>query len=140
MLDIQVERYGRADISPLCNHRLWLKCQQFLFTLYLLNTVVITLPPAVRGIADKSLARPGRKQATSTKLGTCSKYSPRRSPHLLARCSNFCKPLKNNSEGCPSNQVSAAAMTSASDKKRRPFNCFCLFVCLFFFFFSPGSR
>ena len=30
--------------------------------------------------------------------------------------STFCKPLKNNSEGFPSNQVSAAAMTSASDK------------------------
>ena len=28
-----------------------------------------------------------------------------------------------NSEGCPSNQVSAAAMT-ASDEKWRPFNCF----------------
>ena len=51
--------------------------------------------------ADMSLARPGRKQATSTKL----------------------KPLKNNSEGCPSNQVSAAAMTSASDEKWRTFNC-----------------
>jgi len=31
---------------------------------------------------------------------------------------------KNNSEGCPSNHVSAAAMTSASDEKWRPFNCF----------------
>ena len=38
--------------------------------------------------------------------------------------SNFCKPLKKNSEGCPSNQVSAAAMTSASDEKWRPFSCF----------------
>ena len=38
--------------------------------------------------------------------------------------SNFCKPLKNNSEGCPSNQVSAAAMTSASDEEWRPFDCF----------------
>ena len=38
--------------------------------------------------------------------------------------SNFCKPVKKNSEGCPSNQVSAAAMTSASDEKWRPFNCF----------------
>ena len=37
---------------------------------------------------------------------------------------NFCKPLKKNkSESCPSNQVSAAAMT-ASDEKWRPFNCF----------------
>ena len=38
--------------------------------------------------------------------------------------SNFCKPLKNNSEGCPSNQVSAAAMTSTSDGELRHFNCF----------------
>jgi len=55
--------------------------------------------------ADKYLARPGRKEATATK------------PY-------FCKPLKKNSEGCPSNQVSAAAMTYASDEKWRPFNCF----------------
>jgi hypothetical protein len=31
---------------------------------------------------------------------------------------------KKNSEGCPSNQVSAAAMTSASDEKWRTFKCF----------------
>jgi len=31
---------------------------------------------------------------------------------------------KQKSEGCPSNQVSAAAMTSASDEKWRPFNYF----------------
>ena len=48
----------------------------------------------VRGGTDKSLARPGRKQATATKLGICSTYSPRGSIHFLARCSNFCKPLK----------------------------------------------
>jgi len=29
-----------------------------------------------------------------------------------------------NTEGCPSNQVSAAVMTSASEEKWRPFNCF----------------
>jgi len=44
--------------------------------------------------ADKSLARPGRKEATSTKLGLYSTYSPQSSVHFLARCSNFCKPLK----------------------------------------------
>jgi len=55
--------------------------------------------------ADKSLARPGRKQATATKL------------YLL-------QATQKNSEGCPSNQVSAAAMTSASDEKWRPFSCF----------------
>ena len=48
----------------------------------------------VRGGADKSLARPGRKQATANKLGIYSTYSPRSSIHFLARCSNFCKPLK----------------------------------------------
>ena len=55
----------------------------------------------LRGEADKSLARPGRKQATATKLGIYSTHSPRSSIHFLARCSNFCKPLKKkkNSEG-----------------------------------------
>ena len=74
--------------------------------------------------ADKSLIRPGTKQATATKLGIYSTHSPRSSIHLLARCSKFRKPLKKNSETCPSNQVSAAAMTSASEEKWRPFNCF----------------
>jgi len=73
--------------------------------------------------ADKSLARPGRKQATAKKLGIYSKYSPRSSIHFLARCYNVCKLLKKRSEGCRSNQVSAAAMTSASDEKWRSFNC-----------------
>src|SRR5215469_2179631 len=82
----------------------------------------------LRGGADKSLARPGRKQATATKLGIYSTYSPPSSIHFLAHCYNFFKPLKKNSDGCPSNQVSAAAMTSASEEKWRPFNCF----------FSPG--
>ena len=48
----------------------------------------------VQGGADKSLARPGRKQVTATKLGIYSTYSSRSSIHFLARCSNFCKPLK----------------------------------------------
>ena len=47
----------------------------------------------LRGSADKSLARQGRKQATATKLGIYSTHSPRSSIHFLARCSNFCKPL-----------------------------------------------
>jgi len=46
------------------------------------------------GGADKSLARPGRKQATATKPGIYSTYSPQSSIHFLVRCSNFCKPLK----------------------------------------------
>ena len=53
--------------------------------------------------ADKSLARPRRKQATATIL-------------LQA--------TQKNSEDCPSDQVSAAAMTCASDEKWRPFNSF----------------
>ena len=73
--------------------------------------------------ADKLLARPGRKQATATKLGIYLTYFPRSSIHFLARCSNFYKPLKKNAEG-PSNQVSAAAMTSTSDEKWRTFKCF----------------
>ena len=48
----------------------------------------------VWGGADKSLARPGRKQATVTKLCIYSTYPPRSSVHFLAHCSNFCKPLK----------------------------------------------
>jgi hypothetical protein len=37
--------------------------------------------------ADKYLARPGRKQATATKLGIYSTYSPRSSIYFLAlRC------------------------------------------------------
>jgi len=78
----------------------------------------------IRGGADKFLARPGKKPATATKLGIYSTHSPRSSIHFLARCSNFCKPLKKKSEGCPSNQVSAADMTYASDEKWRTFNCF----------------
>ena len=50
----------------------------------------------IAGGADKSLARPGRKQATATKLGIYSIYSPRSSIHFLARYSNFYKPLKKN--------------------------------------------
>jgi len=45
------------------------------------------------GSADNSFARPGRKQATASKLGIYSTYSPQSSIHFLARCSNFCKPL-----------------------------------------------
>jgi len=44
--------------------------------------------------ADKSLARPGRRQATATKLRIYSTCSPQSSIHFLALCSNCCKPLK----------------------------------------------
>ena len=77
----------------------------------------------LRGAADKSLSRQGRKQATATKLGIYSTYSPRSSIHFLARCNNFGKSLKKKTEG-PSNQASAAAMASASDEKWQTFNCF----------------
>jgi hypothetical protein len=48
----------------------------------------------LRGAADESLAQPGRKQATATKLGIYSICSPRSTIHFSAHCSNFCKPLK----------------------------------------------
>ena len=57
---------------------------------YLVVVVVVVL----WGGADKSLARPGRKQTTATKLGIYSTYSPRSSIHFLSRCANFCKPVK----------------------------------------------
>jgi len=50
----------------------------------------------IQGGANKSLARPERKQATATNLGIYSTYSPRSSIHFLARYSNFCKALKKN--------------------------------------------
>ena len=71
----------------------------------------------IRGGADKSLAQPGREQATATKLGIYSTYSPRSSIHFLARCSK-------KIQKCPPNQISAAAMISASEEKWRPFNSF----------------
>ena len=73
--------------------------------------------------ADKSLARPGRKQATATKLEIYSSHSAQRSIHFLSLCSNFYKLLNKDSEFCSSNQVPAKAMTSASEEKWLPFNC-----------------
>ena len=70
----------------------------------------------LRGGAGKSSARPGRKQATATKLGIYSAYSTRSSIHFLARCSNFC----NNQQKIRK----VVRPTSASDKKWRSFNCF----------------
>ena len=67
----------------------------------------------VRGGADKSLAPSGRKQATATKLGIYSTYSPRSSLHFLVRFSNFCKPIKKEiqkvvrSTRCPRKQWSS---------------------------------
>ena len=77
----------------------------------------------LRGRADKSSALPGKKQATATKLGIYSTYSPRSSMHFLVRCCNVCKPLKKNSEICPFNQVSVATMPYVSDENWRLFKC-----------------
>ena len=103
----------------------------FYWCLFIVGTLIVSFVKVndtdiqnIRGSGDKPLARPGRKQATATQLGICPTYSPRSSLHFLARCSNFFQPLKKNSEGCPSNHVSAAALISASDEKWRTFNCF----------------
>ena len=54
-----------------------------------------TMAKGNKGVGtDKSLARPGRKKATATKLGIYSIYSPRSSIHFLARCSNVRELLK----------------------------------------------
>ena len=55
--------------------------------------IVLLLITYVRESADKSLVRPGRKQAKATKLRIYSTYSPRSSIHFLALCCNSCKPL-----------------------------------------------
>ena len=65
----------------------------YLFMPYHYIILLLTMS-SVRGGADKSSARPGRKHATATKLGIYSTYSPRSSINFLDRCSNFCKPLK----------------------------------------------
>ena len=70
--------------------------------LILSSAACLALP--YRGV-DKSLARPGRKQATATKL-------------------QILQAKKKKSESYPSNQISGVAMSSASDEKLRPFDCF----------------
>ena len=57
--------------------------------------------------------------------GCCYFLSPTRKVSSYSdQTLTFASHSKRNSEGCPSNQVFAAAMTSASDEKWRPFNCF----------------
>ena len=80
----------------------------------------------VRGGADKSLARPG-----SNKLQRPNSGFIQHTPHEAQNTSQNValtfashSKKKKKSEDCPSNQVSAATMTSASDEKWRPFNCF----------------
>jgi len=75
-----------------------LLCLRILIVTYVLSCVicfivlycVLFVCKCVLYCAGKSLARPGRKQTTATKLGIYSTYSPRNSIHFLARCSNFC--------------------------------------------------
>ena len=74
-------------------------------------------------VADKSLARPGRKQATATKLGNYWTYSPRSSIHFLARCSNFCKTLKKIIKLSVQPGIRATNDLCVG-RKKRPFNYF----------------
>ena len=79
---------------------------------------------ALRGGNDKSLTRPGRK-----KLQRPNSRFIEHTPHEAQYTSypvvlTFASHSKTNLERCPSNQVSAAAMTSASDEKWRLFNFF----------------
>ena len=70
------------------------ECAPFSCNVYGRKEGELSKENVLRGGADKSLARPERKQATATKRGIYSTYSPRSSIHFLVRCSNFCKPLK----------------------------------------------
>jgi len=84
----------------------------------------------VRGGADKSLARPGMKQATATKLGIYSTHSPRSSINFLSRCSNFCKPLK---------KIRKVVRPTRSPRQQRPPR-WTKNGELSIVFFSPGNR
>jgi len=77
----------------------------------------------IRGGADKALARPGRKQATATKLGIYSTYHEAQYTSSTVALT-FARHSKKKSEGCLSNQVSAPAMNSASGEKWRTFKFF----------------
>jgi len=59
------------------------------YTVPCVNLTTLSVAKVIREGADKSLDRPGSKQATATKLGIYSTYSPRSSTHFLARCCNF---------------------------------------------------
>ena len=96
--------------------------------LYNLETLFVS---GIRGGANKSLPRPRRKQATATKLGIYLTYSPRSSMHFLARCSNFCKPLK---EEFIRLSVQPGLRGSNDFRAGRKMATFQLF------FFSPGKR
>ena len=112
--------------------------------LYILNELLTVLrfkvllgrsnkisPYILRGSADKSLALPGRKQATATKLGVYSTHSPRSSIHFLARCSNFCKLLK---------KIQNFVCPTRSPRQQRPPRRKKNGDLSVVFFFSPGNR
>jgi hypothetical protein len=85
---------GHAKLFTKRLKRPWLCVMQFLFPFLKLSTQLtfrvayhIVMQQTsycfcTRGF-DKSLSRPGRKQATATKLGIYSTYSPRSSIHGL---------------------------------------------------------
>ena len=94
--------------------------------LYYWNRVFAGVKRPGRGFnTHPHLALRLKDQLTYTSTGVLISPQPDQEVNKLQRPkSNFCKPLKKKSECCPSNLVSAAAMTSASDEKWRPFNCF----------------
>jgi len=81
-------------MSEMINLPLYIKWWVYYYILNYQSIIIYHMISLLRGCANKSLARQGRKQATATKLGIYSTYSPWSSIHFLARCSNFCKPLK----------------------------------------------
>ena len=81
--------------------------------------------------ADKPLARPGRKQATTTKLGIYSTYSPRSPIHFLACCSNFYQPLEKNFRTLSVQPSLRASNDIRVGRKMAIFQSF---------FFRPGNR
>ena len=92
-----------------------------------------TQPPvqSVRGGTNKSLPRPGRKQATATKLGIYSTYYPRSSKHFVALCYSFCKPLKKKFRMLSGQPGLRGSNGLGVGRKMATFQ---------FFFFSPGNR
>ena len=86
--------YWNCNWSPPINKHL-LKCQNFFLPSLNWNNTA----DGIWESADMSLARPGRKQDTATKLGIYSIYSIWSSIHFLAHCCNFSKqapPQKNH--------------------------------------------
>jgi hypothetical protein len=103
-----------AEWVVLGNHK-WLVLWQWVLVIFItladeVPTRNISEKQNIIRTADKSLARPGKKQVTATKIGIYSTYSPRSSIHFLAPALAFASHSKNY-ECCPSNLVSAVGMT-----------------------------